>query len=374
MKAVVMAGGFGTRLRPLTFTRPKPMIPLVNKPILRHAVDLLCSHGFKDLVFTVCYGKEVVSQYFEGDSYAHIEYSVEDKPMGTAGGVGKLRRQLKEAFLVFSGDLITDVDLTSLVKTHKEKGGIATMVLTPVTDPRRYGIASLTGEGRISRFLEKPRADEVFSNLINAGIYVFEPEVFNYIPEGKAVDFSKDVIPAILKDGGEVYGFMHNGYWNDVGNLETYLLVTKEAMDRKVSLSIPGRYMGSRIWMAEEVEIPRSSKVVGPAVIGSNVKVGGNVELRNYVVIGDNVELGNDVKVENSIIFDRVTVGSGAKLRNVIVGSSCVIGRNAILEHCALGDEANVGDEAQVRPSIIRIAPYLNIASKSLIYTDTMSP
>ena len=281
MKAVVMAGGEGTRLRPLTSNQPKPMVPIVGKPCIEHIVELLRSHGFEEVVITLAFLPQAIRSYF-GDGEAlgmSIEYSVEELPLGTAGSVGLARDALDETFLVISGDALCDVDLGALIAFHREKGAAATIGLKSVDNPLEFGIVVTDEEGRIERFLEKPSWGQVFSDTINTGIYVLEPEVLRHVPAEGTYDFSKELFPLLLEMGRPLYGYVMDGYWQDIGNLEQYRQANFDALDEKVRLSIGGMRLRGNVWLGEGVEIDdveeirdrRSSATTAawPAMLGS---------------------------------------------------------------------------------------------------------
>ena len=219
MKAVIMAGGQGTRLRPLTSNQPKPMLPVVNRPMMEHIVRLLARHGFKEMIVTLQFLPTLISNYFgDGSEWGScIEYSTEFAPLGTAGSVKNSAQLLDEAFLVISGDALTDIDLTKIVDFHRRSRAMATLTLIRVDNPLEFGIVVTDSAGRIERFLEKPDWGQVFSDTINTGIYVLEPEVLDFIPEGRSFDFSRDLFPYLLENGYPLYGYVADGYWCDIG-------------------------------------------------------------------------------------------------------------------------------------------------------------
>ncbi|MBV8480222.1 MAG: nucleotidyltransferase family protein, partial [Actinobacteria bacterium] len=242
MKAVVMAGGEGTRLRPLTSNQPKPLVPIVGKPCMEHILELLKRHGMVDVIVTVAFLPQAIRSYFGTGETLGIDmaYSVEESPAGTAGSVRLAAGRLDDTFVVISGDALCDVDLTRLVDFHREKQASVTIGLKSVDNPLEFGIVVTDEEGRVERFLEKPSWGQVFSDTINTGIYVLEPEIFDYIEPDKPVDFSADVFPRLLDDGMPVFGYVAEGYWEDVGNLEAYIRAHRDVLDGKVSIDVPG--------------------------------------------------------------------------------------------------------------------------------------
>ena len=242
MRAVVMAGGEGTRLRPLTSNQPKPMVPIVGKPCMEHILELLREHGFTDVVVTVAFLPQAIRTYFgDGENLGlNIEYSVEESPLGTAGSVRLASDRLDETFLVISGDALCDIDLNKIVEFHKEKGAAVTIGLKSVENPLEFGIVVTDEDGQVERFLEKPSWGQVFSDTINTGIYVLEPEVLRHIPTDRPFDFSKELFPLLLEMGRPIYGYVCDGYWQDIGNLDQYRQANFDALDEKVRLNDPG--------------------------------------------------------------------------------------------------------------------------------------
>src|SRR5205085_2102962 len=257
VRAVVMAGGEGTRLRPLTSNQPKPMVPIVGKPCMEHIIELLREHGFDEVIITVAFLPQAIRSYFgDGESLGvSIEYSVEESPLGTAGSVRLASDKLGETVLVISGDALCDIDLTKLVEFHREKDAAVTIGLKSVENPLEFGIVVTDEEGRIERFLEKPSWSQVFSDTINTGIYVLEPEVLRHVPTDRPYDFSKELFPLLLEMGRPIYGFSMDGYWQDIGNLDQYRQANFDALEERVGLAISGIRLRGNIWLGEGVEL-----------------------------------------------------------------------------------------------------------------------
>ena len=270
MKAVIMAGGEGSRLRPLTSNQPKPMLPLVNRPMMEHIVGLLRRHGFDEIVVTLAFMPNVIRNYFgDGSEFGvRMVYATEEHPLGTAGSVRNAMDELDERFLVISGDVLTDIDLGKIVAFHEERSALATIGLVAVENPLEFGIVITRDDGSIERFLEKPTWGQVFSDTINTGIFVLEPEIFDYIDADRPVDFSSEVFPALLEAGKPLYGAVAEGYWEDVGTLEAYVRAHKDVLDGKVELDIPGFRLSDGVWLGEGAEIHPDATIDGPAVIG----------------------------------------------------------------------------------------------------------
>ncbi|HEV2713596.1 MAG TPA: nucleotidyltransferase family protein [Gaiellaceae bacterium] len=252
MKAVVMAGGEGTRLRPLTSNQPKPMVSIVGKPCMEHIIELARGHGFEDVIVTVAFLPQAIRSYFgDGSSLGiNIEYSVEESPLGTAGSVRLASGLLDDTFLVISGDALCDFDLAKLVEFHRERGAAATIALKRVENPLEFGIVVTDSDGRVERFLEKPSWSQVFSDTINTGVYVLEPGVLKHVPTDRAYDFSKELFPLLLEMGRPLYGFITEGYWQDIGNLAQYRQANFDALDGNVNLQIPGVRLRGNVWSA----------------------------------------------------------------------------------------------------------------------------
>ena len=252
-----MAGGEGTRLRPLTSNQPKPMLPMANVPMMEHVVNLLRQHGFEDIVVTVAFMANAIRTYFgDGSEFGvRMVYATEATPLGTAGSVRNARDELDERFLVISGDVLTDIDLSEVVAFHEKRGALATLALKAVDNPLEFGIVITREDGTVERFLEKPTWGQVFSDTINTGIYVLEPEIFDYIPDGRPVDFSGESFPAVLDDGSPLFGYVADGYWEDVGTLEAYLKAHQDILDRRVNVDIAGFQLRPGVWLGKGAQI-----------------------------------------------------------------------------------------------------------------------
>jgi mannose-1-phosphate guanylyltransferase/phosphomannomutase len=372
MKAVIMAGGEGTRLRPLTSNAPKPMLPIANRPMMEHVIHLLRKHGFDEIIVTVAFLGNAIKTYFGDGSEldVSITYADEPIPLGTAGSVANAKALLDETFLVISGDVITDIDLGEILSFHRERKAVATIGLTPVENPLEFGIVITKDDGTIERFLEKPTWGQVFSDTINTGIYVLEPEIFRYIPEGRSVDFSSEVFPALLAAGRPLYGAVAKGYWEDVGTLDAYLRSHKDVLDQRVTLDIPGFQISNGVWLGEGAEISPDAEVVGPAVIGPGCKVEAGCRLGEYTVLGSNVRLLNDAQIDRSVLHDNVYVGAGTRLRGAVIGRSSSIRSNARIEEGAvLGDEVFVGSDAVLNGDV-KIYPFKTIEDGAVVNTS----
>jgi mannose-1-phosphate guanylyltransferase len=294
MKAMVLAAGLGTRLRPLTFEIPKPMVPVIDRPVMAHIVDLCRRQGFDELIANLHYFPDTIREYF-GDS---IEYRYEEELLGTAGGVRNVRDFFGgEPVVVSSGDALTDIDLNQLIERHKSAGGIATLTVKRVDDTREYGVVLHDNDGRISGFQEKPHPDEALSDLGNCGIYCFSPEIFDYFPDTAFVDWAQDVFPVLLENDVPFYIHEIHEYWNDVGSLDELRSGTFDALSGELKIQVP-----------ESAATPDDAEAQGEVWIGQNCTIGAGVKLMGPVVIGDGSTIGDNVAIRDSIVFPGTTV------------------------------------------------------------------
>ena len=369
MKAVVMAGGEGTRLRPLTSNQPKPMVPIVGKPCMEHIVELLRHHGFDDVVVTLAFMPQAIRGYFgAGESHGvSIRYSVEESPAGTAGSVKLAEDALDEPFLVISGDALCDIDLGKLVRFHEEKGGLATIGLKSVDNPLEFGIVVTDEDGRIERFLEKPSWGQVFTDTINTGIYVVDPEVLRHVPSDEPYDFSKKLFPLLLEMGKPLYGYVAEGYWQDIGNLDQYRQANFDALDRRVKLEIQGVRLRGNIWVGEGVELADLESVEGPAYLGNYCRIGPRASVGPYSVLSTSVTLRDNARTTRSVVDASTYIGRSALLEGAIVGKSCDIRPHARLhEGVAVGDSCTIGEQSVVMPGI-RIYPFKEVEAGAVV-------
>jgi len=342
-----MAGGEGSRLRPLTSGVPKPLVPVVGKPVMEHILRLLRTHGITDVVVTLQYLGSAIRDYFgDGSDFGvDITYVVEDAPLGTAGSVKNAQEYLDEPFIVISGDALTDIDLGKVMAYHREKAASATIVLTSVSNPLEYGVVITNPDGTINRFLEKPSWGEVFSDQVNTGIYVIEPEVLDLLPPATVVDWSGDVFPKMLANTMPLYGYLASGYWCDIGNIQTYYQANWDALEGRVDVEIPGERRDGRVWVGEDVEIGYDVRINGPAYIGNECKLKAGVFINGPVCVGNFSVIDENTKISNSIIWTYSYIGENSRLRQAIVCRHVTIKNNCLLEEGAvIGDEVVVGE------------------------------
>ena len=370
MKAVVMAGGEGTRLRPLTSNQPKPMVPIVGKPCMEHIIELLKQHGFEDVVVTVAFLPQAIRSYFGGGETlgVNIEYSVEESPLGTAGSVRLAASRLDDTFLVISGDALCDLDLTKLIEFHREKQASVTIGLKSVENPLEFGIVVTDEDGRIERFLEKPSWGQVFSDTINTGIYVLEPEVLRHIPKDRPFDFSKELFPLLLEMGRPMYGYVMDGYWQDIGNLDQFRQANFDALDEKVHLQIPGIRIRGNVWVGEGVDLHDLDALEGPAFLGNYCRIAPDATVGAYSVLGSSVTLRERARTARSIIDGSTSIGRATTVEGAVVGRSCDLRAHVrVQEGVAIGDEVTIGSESVIMPGV-RIYPYKEVETGSHLF------
>jgi mannose-1-phosphate guanylyltransferase/phosphomannomutase len=375
MKAVVMAGGEGTRLRPMTANQPKPLLPVVNRPIMEHVLRLLRRHGFTDTVVTVQFLASLIRNYFgDGDELGmNLQYATEESPLGTAGSVKNAESELRDKrFVVISGDALTDIDLSDMARFHHEHQALVTVALKRVPNPLEFGIVITREDGHIDRFLEKPTWGQVFSDTVNTGVYMMEPEVFEHVAAGEQVDWSQEVFPKLLEIGAPVYGYIADAYWEDVGTLESLIQVQADVLNRQVDVDIEGFEMMPGVWVCEGAEVDPEAILKGPLYIGDYAKVEGGAELREYTVLGSNVVVKNTAFLHRAVVYDNVFVGPQTNLRGCIIGKNTDIMRGARIEEGAVvGDECVVEEEAYIS-SGVRVYPFKTIEAGALVNTSVI--
>ena len=370
MRAVLMAGGSGTRLRPLTCDLPKPMVPVLNRPIAEHIINLLKRNNITEIIATLYYLPDVMRDYFQdgSDFGVQMTYAVEEEqPLGTAGCVKNIQQWLDDTFITISGDAITDFDLQEAIAFHREKKSKATLILTRVPNPVEFGVVITDSDGKIARFLEKPSLSEIFSDTVNTGTYILEPEIFDYLPENEESDFSKDLFPILLERGEPMYGYVAEGYWCDVGHLEAYRQAQYDGLEQKVKLDFPYQEKSPGIWIGSNTYLDPTAMIQSPAMIGDNCRIGARVKIEGGTVIGDNVTIGSDANLKRPIIWNGATVGDEAHLRACIISRGTRMDRRSqALEGSVIGSLSIVGEEAQIAPRV-RVWPSKRIESGAIL-------
>ncbi len=359
MHAVVMAGGEGSRLRPLTINRPKPMVSIVNKPCLGHIFDLLQRHGTTTAFVTLQYlASQIQDSYGDGGAVGmQLRYSVEETPLGTGGSVRQIGNELDDTFVVISGDALTDIDLSAVIAFHRERKAAVTLTLYRVPNPLEYGVVITGDDGRITKFLEKPSWGEVFSDTINTGIYVIEPRVLQRYAVGDAFDFSKDLFPQLLADGEPLFGYVAQGYWTDVGSIAEYARANADVLLGRVKTTPLGREILPGVFAAGDVEIDPTARLTGPIYLGNGVKIGASSEIIGPTVLRDYVSVDYGALVDRSIVWRNSYIGDRAELHGTIVGRQCALKSRVTLEegsvvsdHCVVNDNALVRSQVKIWP------------------------
>ena len=375
VKAVVMAGGEGSRLRPMTANQPKPLLPVVNRPLMEHVLRLLRRHGTVDTVVTVQFLASLVRTYFgNGDELGmNLSYATEQSPLGTAGSVKNAEAALAEdTFLVISGDALTDIDLTALVQAHRAQGSLVTVCLARRPDPLEFGIVVTDADDRIERFLEKPTWGQVFSDTVNTGIYVMEPEVFRHVPTGEAVDWSADVFPALLAAGAPVHGWVADGYWEDVGTHDSYRRAHADALHRRVDLEIDGFEVAPGVWVGEGAEVDADAQLAGPCLIGAYTKVEAGARIGELTVLGKNVVVKGSAQLERAVVHDNAFIGAQVTLRGCVIGTNTDVMRAVRVEEGAVvGDECLVEEEAYLASDVM-VYPFKTIDAGAVVHTSVI--
>ncbi len=378
MKAVVMAGGEGSRLRPMTASMPKPLLPVATRPIMEHVLLLLRQHGITDAVVTVHYLASLIRNYFgDGEDWGmDLTYATEVTPLGTAGSVKNGQDLLcagtDEPFLVISGDALTDINLADLIAFHKEKGALVTVCLTRVPNPLDFGITIVDEDGRVQRFLEKPGWGQVFSDTVNTGIYVMEQEVLDYVGTEGPVDWSEDVFPRLMAEGKPIFGFVASGYWEDVGTYESYQKAHADVLEGKVKVQIEGFEVSPGIWVGEGAEVHHDAIIKGPVLIGSYAKVEAGVEVRDHSVIGSNVVVRSGASLHRAVVHDNVFIGPSATLRSCVVGKNTDVMRGSRVEEGAIiGDECVLEEEAIISAGV-KVYPFKTIEAGAVVHSSVI--
>ena len=370
-----MAGGEGTRLRPMTANQPKPLLPVANRPIMEHVLRLLKKHGFEETIVTVQFLAALVRNYFgDGEDVGmFLQYATEEMPLGTAGSVKNAEDALKDSpFLVISGDALTDMDLTEMCRFHKENGALVTVGLTRVPDPLEFGIVIADEDGRIQRFLEKPTWGQVFSDTVNTGVYIMEPEVLAEVSAKESVDWSHDVFPKLLARGAPIFGYISDKYWEDVGTLESYMKAQADVLSGKVEVDIAGFEVSPGMWIAEGADVDPDAVLKGPLVIGDYAKIEAGATIREYSVIGANVVVKEGAFIHRAVVHNNVFVGQGTTLRGCVVGKNTDVMRLARIEEAAvIGDECVVEPEAYISAGV-KVYPFKTIEAGAVVNTSVV--
>lgn len=349
MKAVILVGGEGTRLHPLTSKTPKAMVPILNKPFLEYLILYLKKHKVRDIILTTSHLPHRIQSYFgDGAEWGvHLSYLVEETPLGTAGAVKNAEALLDEPFFVVNGDIVTGIDLTKMMSQHRKTKPRVSLALTPVDNPTIYGVVETDDEGMVKRFVEKPGWEEVTTNMINAGIYILEPEVLSYVPPATNSTFERHLFPLLLEKGEPILSYPSTAYWIDIGTPEKYLRVNHDLLSGKApSLDTYHAQIGSNS------QIHPSARIEGQVLIGEGCIIAQGVRVKGPAVLGERCQLDEDALIEGAILWAESRVGKKALLKNCIVGSGCYIQEGSqVPDSCVLGDNVVVGKNSRLAPS-----------------------
>ncbi|GAB4452330.1 MAG: hypothetical protein OHK0029_03020 [Armatimonadaceae bacterium] len=345
MKGIIIAGGAGTRLRPLTYTRPKPLIPVVNRPFLEYQVALLKRHGITEIIFCTNYLADQIEGHFgNGSAFGvSMQYAIEETPLGTAGAIKNAQSLAgRDTLVVLNGDVLTDFDISSIVRFHKEKNAIVTLTLKEVPSPSPYGVIITDAEGRVQEFREpseaqkkalaaNPHIEYTGVDYINAGIYIMQPEALDSIPEGKPTSIERETYPHLLASGAPIYAIAREGYWLDIGRPEQYRQATEAILSRDIAVDVPGQWTENGYWAEESAEVDPTAHIAPTVHIGRKARISGGASIVGKTVIGPKCQIGANATVKNCILEDSVIVGEGAYLCGVILDNGAHVEQDAIV-------------------------------------------
>ncbi|MBN1298782.1 MAG: NDP-sugar synthase [Actinobacteria bacterium] len=348
MKGVILAGGKGTRMRPLTYITPKPMLPLVTKPFMEYFILRLKHFGINEIILSTGYLPDVFNTYFgNGKKFGvNIIYVTEEQPLGTCGAVKNVEKYIgNETFLVFNGDILTSLNLKNMISFHKSKKADITISLSPVEDPTSYGLVPIDKNGKVKDFLEKPSMEEINTNLINAGTYIIEPHILGHVPEGENYSFERELFPKVLKLGYKIFGYASNDYWLDVGTPEKYMTAHYDILDRKVAFNFAYKKVYPNVYIGADTKYSKDNITIGPIVIGEKTTLEDDVKIMPNSVVGNNCKIMKGSSVSESIIFDNCTIGKDCIIRNAIIAHNVKVGNNVKVEgNSIVGDNSKLGD------------------------------
>lgn len=362
MKAIILAGGKATRLRPLSCNTAKAMLPVLNRPFLEHLIGYLKQHNIHDIILTLGHLPEQTQSYFgDGGKFGvEITYLVEDFPLGSAGAVKNAEEFLDSSFTVFNGDIFTDFDLTAMLSLHRDRNAIATIALTPVDNPTVYGVVETDSQGKVKHFREKPSWNEVTTNMINAGVYIMEPEILNYISPEVFFTFERDVFPAAIERGQVIYGYPFEAYWIDIGTPEKYLRLNHDLLHR---------YIGDKgVKFEDNSFVHPSARIEGPVIIGDGCFIDKNCVIKGPVALGSGCQIEEGAVVEGAALWQNCKVSKRAKLRNCVLASNCCVGEESeVWDNCVLGDNVRIGEGNRLHQGV-RIWPDKSIESNTISF------
>ncbi len=370
MKAVILVGGLGTRLRPLTCNTPKPMIPLVNQPFIEHMLGNLRDQGIDEVILAVQYLADRFRAALGDGSRLGLKVHVieEPEPRGTAGAVKNIEHMLNGSTFVFNGDVMTDLDLQAMLAFHRENTSKLTIALTSVEDPTAFGLVETDAEGRIHRFIEKPRIDEITTDMINAGTYIIEPEIFRYVPPGQYYMFERGLFPVILQTGDPMFGYHSRAYWTDIGKPSTYLDVHHDILMGKVRYRFRGEQIAERVWLEGSADIHPTAHIVGPVVLGSGVRIERGARIIGPTVIGARTVIGPGATLEGAVLWEDNVIEEGAVLRSCVIGRANRIGTKVhIADGTIISDNCSLGAENRLERGI-RLWPDTELKERAISF------
>ena len=343
MKAVILVGGEGTRLRPLTYEVPKSMVPVLNRPFLEHTIAYLKQYGIDNIVLAMSYLPDSFREHFGDGSKLGVKltYSIEDNPLGTAGAVKNAEAHLTSTFVVFNGDIFTELDIADMLAFHRRQEAKATIALTWVDNPSAFGVVETDSAGRVQRFIEKPPPGQATTNWINAGAYILEPEILEHVPAGRHYMFEKGLFPLLLELGKPVYGYPFDGYWLDMGTLEKYHRLNCDLVSLKTNSSLTDNLSEDRLHRGKNVIIHPSAQITGTTIINDRCQIGAKVHIKGPVVIGADCCIADGAYLERAVLMKEVKVGTGANLQQCIVGNNAQIGDNEQVINCVVTSTAS---------------------------------
>ncbi|MFA4028283.1 MAG: hypothetical protein GDYSWBUE_000144 [Candidatus Fervidibacterota bacterium] len=332
VQALVLIGGYGTRLRPLTYTVPKAMVPIANVPFIEHMMRYLKSNGVEHVILTLCYLPDQIKRYLEhNDCGIAVDFVFESEPLGTGGAVKNAEHLLEDEFLVFNGDILTTIDLKKLVSFHREHNAFVTIALTPVDNPSLYGVVVLDSDGRVQKFIEKPPIELAPSNLINAGIYVYRKDVLRHIPPKVEYSVERQLYPKLLECGERLFAVAFtDDYWIDIGSIDKYMRANFDILDGKLPTQIRGKEVSPRLWAEDGAEISQNAKIIPPALVGANSVIEAGAQVGPYAILGRNALVKSGAVVEHAIIWDGCEIGNNARVCETVLGFNCKVEDGAI--------------------------------------------
>ncbi|MDD5688314.1 MAG: NDP-sugar synthase [Elusimicrobia bacterium] len=334
MKAIILIGGFGTRLRPLTCNTPKPLLPVVNKPFSLYQIELLKKYGIKDIVLCMAYLPSEFEKYLgDGRKYGvNISYAIEKSPLGTGGAIKNAEKYINDSVIIFNGDVLTDIDLAKLIKFHRNKKSKATISLVRVPDPTSYGLVETAKNGKIKQFLEKPSLNQITCDTISAGTYIFEPEIFSEMPPDVVYSVERELFPTLLSKKIPFYGYIYSGYWIDIGTTEKYLQVHNDLMNQ-MKKNVIGK----------NSKIAKSVRIFGHLAVGNNTTIAEKTTISGNVCLGNDVKVGKNCFLSNCVVLTNTIIEEDSKIENSLIGKNCIIEKNVQLkEGCVIGDKTIV--------------------------------